>query len=190
MLSITWKLLLLQMFAISKFNFATISLETLPVFRKPETIQYRTRDHLKWHFLWHSVVVMWNFKTNERFKWFIVWRVLAITICFKSFLRFNESRFFWEECFCNSYIISFALIFLRELVSCDKFSKKLLMIKVLFSFSVFNFSSSLVSFCTPKFENIPEIFSFILEIYPTTKSSLKHTNHYLSLNFRVPLCFV
>ena len=97
LLSIKWKLLLLQMLAISKFNFETISFETLCVFRTLEAkillvlcilhlaavfkilcnttylwccliihlflrelllcqidllqmlVQYKTRDHLKWH---------------------------------------------------------------------------------------------------------------------------------------------
>ena len=43
------------------------------------------------------------------------------------------------------------------------------MIKVLFTFSVFKYSSSLVSFCFPVFKNIPEIFSFILEMSLITK---------------------
>ena len=40
------------------------------------------------------------------------------------------------------------------------------MTKVLFSFSIFKCSSFLVSFCFPEFQNIPEVFSFILEISP------------------------
>ena len=83
----------------------------------------------------------------------------------------------------------------RQFLSCNKFPKRLLTIKVLLLFSVFKFSSSFASFCFPEFKNIFKIFLFMLEIFPVTqffnvkKFCQQHADCYLFLTFMF-LCIV
>ena len=112
---------------------------------------------------------MYNCKTIKQFKWFIIWWVLVITISLKSFLRFDKSNFICKDC---TFVTSISLCLpwsSWELVICDTFSRRLLMIQILFSFSVFKFSTSFASLCFPEFKHIFEIFLFKFETFPITK---------------------